>query len=193
MATCNEILSSILDDKCNPIIGGIDDQIIIIKKSLIDNGTVTYNASNKMLIEALVKDVVSPNEVAVIFEGKNYSQGAKSELVKTDFSNTHKHTIMFKAFTNSAAVKKSLQDLVGQKVIAIVRNNFKLTDSTYEVYGMTSGLELSILTSDKNDAATQGAWVAELTNGKFNESYLPATLFKTDAATTQAIVDDLLV
>ena len=187
---CDNILQSIALDCDNPLVGGVNDRLILFK--LANIATVTYDNSNPLLVTGITLETLSPVEPAISIEGKYYSNDVKGALVKNDYSKNFDHEVLFRVFTNSSDVKLAIQYLVDEKVVAIVQNNFKATDSKYEIYGLGNGLEIEELTWDKSDTATNGAYIIRLLTGKYKEKYLPATLFDTDEATTDALVDALL-
>ena len=102
--------------------------------------------------------------------------------------------MVVRIFKKSEAAKKFVNGLTNARVIAIVENNDTGDngDTKYEVYGWDSGLELTeiTVTTEMTDGV---AYQVTLANGTIaQEGSLPMSLFNTDEATTDLMVDGLL-
>jgi hypothetical protein len=115
-------------------------------------------------------------------------------MVDVGYFNMFDHTVTFKGFDISPAIKAQLNSAKDGKYIVIVENYFKGTDgnSAFEVYGLKTGLEFSELTRTPNDEATQGAFHFVLTTKTNKEAKMPNPLFVTSYAATKAVVEGLL-
>lgn len=177
---------------------GIADEMILI--NFEDIASVTRNSSNKQIIEGITLNAGSPTPTGFQVFGKNYSNQADEALVKGEFFDTFDHNITFRIFGNDPDYKKHVEELVGGRYVAIVKNMYENinkattpSDSLYEIYGLESGLEVLELTRNKSDEATLGAFVIKLgCNPKSRESHLPATFWITSKAATAAAVNALL-
>jgi GH15 family glucan-1,4-alpha-glucosidase len=192
MSICSKISAGLAFDCANPPIAGVDDLLIVINRDDWKNATITRDNNNPQLITDIV---LASGVVAYTFEGKNNSIEPATELVKRPYSETYKHMIDFKAFVNTAAAKETIEKLAQGLYVGIVANNKKGASGAecYEVYGNDAGLQATVITRKLNDADTQGVYAITLsTPEKSAEGNLPASLFKTDYATTKAIVDGLI-
>jgi hypothetical protein len=155
-------------------------------------------------IATIVEDIANPNLIESFtlaagaflyrFEGKNNSIDPKSTLVKARYSNTFNHECIFKVFDNASDIKQQLEYMTNTKVVAIVENNYKGStgEVPFEIYGLRSGLEITVMERIVNDQETQGAYNITLSSSEqIKEPYLPATLFDTSYAVTKAFLEDL--
>jgi hypothetical protein len=80
------------------------------------------------------------------------------------------------------------------RFVVITENYFKgvAGNASFEIYGLTTGLEMSVLERDPNTADTQGAFDFTFTTINNKEPRLPNSLFNTDYATSKAVVDSIL-
>jgi hypothetical protein len=191
MGVCQLLTAGIVFD-CNAnLVGGVKDRMILV--NLEDILSITRDSANPQIIEDIV---LKTGKVGYVFEGQRNSNDASSEFVKARYSVGYNHQIVFRAFGNNAAIKKTMEQLAKGSIVAFPENNFKGTDgdAAFEVYGLEVGLQVDSLGSNKSDAETGGAYVITLkTPDDFKEPHLPATIFDTDYATSKAIVDSLLV
>lgn len=180
---------------CNkPLVGGANDRLILINKE--DISGVVYSASSDLIIEAITLAIASPANKAYAFTGKNSSVDSSATLVKGRYSVTYDHQTIFRIFDDGPDIREIVAQLGNGKYVAIVQNNYRGTDdkATFDVKGISVGLEATEITQDKSDADTQGAWVITLKtpdNGP-KEPLPPANFFITDYATTKAAIDALL-
>jgi hypothetical protein len=191
---CGRISANILLNCDYPIVGGVNDRLILMNKDDWDNATKSQNASNPQIYENIVLPT-SPQAFAYEVEGKNNSIDVKSSLVKARYSDGYSHEIIYRIFNISPEIKEQIEAKAKGRLVAITQNNFKgqTGSAAFEIHGSDIGLELVEAESNKSDAETQGAYVLTLrTPEAFKESHLPATLFITDFATTKAVVDGLL-
>jgi hypothetical protein len=189
---CGKISASILLNCDYPLIGGVEDRLILINKD--DIVSITRNASNPQIIEDIVL-TSSPAAYAYEIEGNNNSIDVKSTLVKAKYSEGYSHEIIYRVFTTGPETKEQIEAEAKGKLVAITQNNFRgaTGNATFEIHGLDVGLELVEGESNKSDAETQGAFVLTLrTPDLYKEPHLPATLFITDYATSKAVVDGLL-
>lgn len=190
MSLCGGITAGIANSCTVKLIGGVEDTLILINKS--DIAGYTRNATDPQIIEAISK---ATGKMGYLFEGKKSSIDAQVDLVTARFSEGFAHQIIFRAFGNSAAIKKQIALLAQSNVVAIVENRFKGTagDGAFEIFGLEQGLVLTAATSNKSDAETQGAWVLTLrTQDGSIEGYPPASMYVTSYAASKAVFEGLL-
>lgn len=184
---CPGISTDVFRDCTKPPSAGVKDAYLYLF-NYSDLASFTPDVTNPNLITDLT--LVATKNI-FRYEGKNQSIEPRSALAKTRFSEQWIHEVVFKIFDNSAAIKQELDFLKSTKVIAIVENIYPGSDgnSSFEIYGLRSGLELTVGERIVSDQETQGAYNLTLSSGEIaQEPYLPATLFDTDYATTKAII-----
>lgn len=193
MSVCGKIDAGIAFDCNNPPSGGANDRLILMNFDDWQAGTLTVDGSNPLLFTDYLP---GSGLLAYSFEGQNDSVEPRAALVKGRYVDSFDHEVRFKAFNNSPTIKNQLRRLGLSKVVAIVQNNHKGTggNAAFEVYGHETGLELQELERILNDADTMGAYNLLLRNSETSRpGTIPHTLFKTDFATTLALVNGLLV
>lgn len=192
MANCGRIAAGVLRDCDNPLVGGVEDELILINKA--DIVSYTENGSNPQIIEGITL-VSSPQATAYKFQGFKNSTEPQVDLAPAAFLNGWKHTVLFRIFDNTPTTKAIIDGMANGTFVAIIKNNNQGVDgnAVYELFGRFVGLELTVGTAVKNDPDTQGAYVLTLaTADGEKEPKLPATIFDTDLATTAALVQSLL-
>lgn len=191
--TCDALTADILYDCANPPVGGVNDRLILLNFSDLQNATITYDGTNPLIVENIV---LASGIQGYVFEGLNNSNEPRVAMVKGRYVNGYDHEVRFKCFENSPVAKAQLTKLDGAQVVAIVQNNRKGSsgNSAFEIYGLQTGLRLQELERILADAETQGAYNLLIRNDEVSRpSSLPHTLWDTDFATTLAIVESLIV
>lgn len=207
MSTCLGITQSILIDCNNPPVAGTVDRLVLINKD--DIQTITYDnaydpdqTSNPTTV---VRNIaLNSGAMAYVVEGRNNSIEAQATIKKGRYFDTFEHQVMFKIFSNSAYIKKQIEAMLQKgNLVAVVENNFRGAngDAAFEVYGLTSGLEVTEGTRNVTDQDTQGGYALTLkTSEQQGEPKLPVSLVATvqqvgddPYAATKTLVDGLLV
>lgn len=198
MGVCKYVNADVAANCTDPLVAGVDDQIILLNFDDID--VITRNGSNKQIIEGITIKSTSPQRTAYTAIGKNYSNMVDDALAKGKYIDSWDHNILFHAFGNDPEYKLWVENLAGSRVVAIVKNKYEnlnkaLTpsDSLYEIYGLDTGLEVKTTVRNKMDQDTKGGFAIQLgCNENVKEPHLPATFFVTDKAATAAAVNALL-
>ena len=127
-----------------------------------------------------------------LFQGSNTSVTPTANGVKKKYSFRFDHKIEFLVFNTGSATKKNLEALASGRVVAIIEHLNKISDSTFEIYGLDVGLILTVLTDDPNNADNEGAYAITIGSPDgFKEPHMPATFYDTDYATTRARLEEL--
>ena len=169
--SCASISDCVLLDCSNPIVGGANDRIYLINKA--DIASVVQTGY-------LVTDIVlNSGEFIYKYEGQNQSVDLRAALVRQRYAVVYDHEVIFKVFDNTPTVKEQIEALGRGVVVAIVEKNFKGSDGTssFEIYGLTSGLILNAAESNASDTDTQGAWNLTLVNSEFAKEPGPPLTF----------------
>lgn len=186
---CSKIKTGFTNQGCGkPAIAGTTARVILLSYSDVDKSksVVTDNVISSLILKA----GATGYEVDSL---PNATVGSDTVNAGT-YLKTHQHNVVVRIFKKSEAAKKFVNGLTNARVIAIVENNDTGDngDTKYEVYGWDSGLELTeiTVTTEMTDGV---AYQVTLANGTIaQEGSLPMSLFNTDEATTDLMVDGLL-
>lgn len=186
---CSKIKTGFTNQVCGkPAIAGTTARVILLSYSDVDKSksVVTDNVISSLVLKA----GATGYEVDSL---PNATVGSDTINAGT-YLKTHQHNVVVRIFKKSEAAKKFVNGLTNARVIAIVENNDTGDngDTKYEVYGWDSGLELTeiTVTTEMTDGV---AYQVTLANGTIaQEGSLPMSLFNTDEATTDLMVDGLL-
>lgn len=186
---CSKIKTGFTNQVCGkPAIAGTAARVILISYSDADKSksVVTDNVISSLILKA----GATGYEVDSL---PNATVGSDTINAGT-YLKTHQHNVVVRIFKKSEAAKKFVNGLTNSRVIAIVENNDTGDngDTKYEVYGWDSGLELTEITVT-TEMADGVAYQVTLANGTIaQEGSLPMSLFDTDEATTDLMVDGLM-
>lgn len=186
---CSKIKTGFTNQVCGkPAIAGTTARVILLSYSDVDKSksVVTDNVISSLILKA----GATGYEVDSL---PNATVGSDTINAGT-YLKTHQHNVVVRIFKKSEAAKKFVNGLTNARVIAIVENNDTGDngDTKYEVYGWDSGLELTeiTVTTEMTDGV---AYQVTLANGTIaQEGSLPMSLFNTNEATTDLMVDGLL-
>lgn len=186
---CSKIKTGFINQVCGkPAIAGTTARVILLSYSDVDKSksVVTDNVISSLILKA----GATGYEVDSL---PNATVGSDTINAGT-YLKTHQHNVVVRIFKKSEAAKKFVNGLTNARVIAIVENNDTGDngDTKYEVYGWDSGLELTeiTVTTEMTDGV---AYQVTLANGTIaQEGSLPMSLFNTDEATTDLMVEGLL-
>lgn len=188
MPICTPIAANILNECDANLITGVNDTIILLPFDDVDKTLSTFDVSNKSLITNLV---MKAGKKGYVVEGKNFSNDVDTAMVKGKYQSEFEHNIMFRIFKIDAVTKSWIHTLANNRIMVVVNNNVisGKEANRYEIFGWDQGLELNELTRNQSDSETKGAYVLKMGCDETNkESRLPATVFKTDVATTATMI-----
>lgn len=186
---CSKIKTGFINQVCGkPAIAGTTARVILISYSDVDKPKSVVD--DNVISSLILKAGATGYEVDSL---PNATVGSDTINAGT-YLKTHQHNVVVRIFKKSEAAKKFVNGLTNARVIAIVENNDTgdKGDTKYEVYGWDSGLELTeiTVTTEMTDGV---AYQVTLANGTIaQEGSLPMSLFNTDEATTDLMVDGLL-
>ena len=186
---CSKIKTGFINQVCGkPAIAGTTARVILLSYSDVDKSksAVTDNVISSLILKAGATGYEVDSLPNAIVGSDTINAGT--------YLKTHQHNVVVRIFKKSEAAKKFVNGLTNARVIAIVENNDTGDngDTKYEVYGWDSGLELTeiTVTTEMTDGV---AYQVTLANGTIaQEGSLPMSLFNTDEATTDLMVDGLL-
>lgn len=186
---CSKIKTGFINQVCGkPAIAGTTARVILISYSDADKSKSVV--ADNVISSLILKAGATGYEVDSL---PNATVGSDTINAGT-YLKTHQHNVVVRIFKKSEAAKKFVNGLTNARVIAIVENNDTGDngDTKYEVYGWDSGLELTeiTVTTEMTDGV---AYQVTLANGTIaQEGSLPMSLFNTDEATTDLMVEGLL-
>jgi len=189
MATiCGKINQNIKKDCENPLTMGTRDLAKIINFS--DIQSVVYDSTNRsQVLDIILNSGASAFEV----DGINNSIRPQEMLVDGTYFKKFDHQVEILGFDISPLMKEHFNAAIEGRYVIITENYFQgaTGESAFEVYGLTTGLEFTVLNRNPNDTETQGAFAITFLTKNNKEPKLPNAFFDTDYATTKAIFDAL--
>lgn len=186
---CSKIKTGFTNQVCGkPAIAGTTARVILLSYSDVDKSksAVTNNVISSLILKA--------GAIGYEVDSLPNATVGSDTINAGTYIKTHQHNVVVRIFKKSEAAKKFVNGLTNARVIAIVENNDTGDngDTKYEVYGWDSGLELTeiTVTTEMTDGV---AYQVTLANGTIaQEGSLPMSLFDTDEATTDLMVNGLL-
>lgn len=189
MAYCDSlgIYADILNDCTKPPIGGVEEVVILFNRK--DIATVTYGATPS-LVEDIVLKVGKKAYQHKAF--KKSSNGGHELSVLEDMPDHYKQKFSLVAWGIDTATIEALDNLSDIVAVVEMKNKGAAGDGAYQIFGLQTGLYKSTDARTFNDK--MGNRSIELSNLAGEESTVSShVFFKTDYATTKALVDSLLV
>jgi len=195
MANCDSVISRDIQVKCdNALVPELEDVAYILNRADIDFDLSSYGTTAFTLNDIILKAGKTAYKVNQL--GDSFL-GAGTEMEKKRFKNTWVTTFPFIIFDNDPETKENVEGIANGRFVVIWENKYKnidkaLTpgDSTWECVGWKKGLRCETFTSLKYDADTQGGWFATLK--ELGGPSTPLSVYKTDAATTRAMIEALV-
>jgi len=185
MSCINGISAAITNDCDYLPVAGTETRVIMFNRS--DIATVTYG-TNKHIVEDIVLKV---GKVGYAHTGFNKSiDGGASAVVDDKMPNYFKQSFSFEAWAIDAATTKALDNLNDIVVVVELKNKGNAGDGTFQVIGLETGLKVA--KDDKTFNANMGKRIIGMESID-NASKSSHIFYKTDYATTLALVDSLLV
>lgn len=129
----------------NAAIGSDKDLILVNYKDFDKDATLA--PGNREIddldgnLDGLTSIILKPAAVQYLFKGTDYSViPTVTPEVKEDGDVWYTHQILFTAYSKAAKDRKTLEDLDGSRVIAIVKER---STGLYELFGIDQGLKVS--------------------------------------------------
>lgn len=194
MACEGLITADMLFDCDNGSVAGLEVNVVIINAGSVDRSAVTFNATNKTLMEGFA---LNSGETGFLLQGVKQVNSSAWELVKKDTgADKYKHIFNGFILTLSAANKLQLQNMgEGGKYVIVVEKKYKGASGVeaFDVLGIDSGLELNVATYNSNE--NDGAATFELSSADgFEEPVLPRTLLIGGAfSSTKTVFDNKFI
>lgn len=187
------LTADILFDCANAPIGGIEQNVILIKKEDIDTAATTTDASSRVLVTNLQ---LKPGKTGFLLTGVKQSNGKAWELVKKENApDKFKHTFSGVIFNPSAVNKQQADSLSkGAKYVVVIEQVWKGTDSAdaFEILGLSSGLELMTMTNNSRENDNMILFELASADG-YEETTMPRTLLDGDYTATKTAFNNKFV
>jgi len=168
-----DITGNILYDCLNTATGGIEQNVVIIKRDDINFAETVVDPDNRNLITSLV---LKATKTGRKIQGVKQSNGKSWELVKKEnMPDKFKHTFSGVVFAPSIAAKAVIDGLTkGAKYVIVVEQTWKGLSSkdAFEVLGLTSGLEIATMTNNSKENDNMIMFELSSADG-FEESTMP--------------------
>ena len=179
------LTADILFDCVNAPIGGIEQNVILIKKEDIDVAATTTDASSRVLVTNLQ---LKPGKTGFMLTGVKQANGKAWELVKKENApDKFKHTFSGVIFNPSAVNKQQADSLSkGAKYVVVIEQVWKGADGddAFEILGLSSGLELMTMTNNSRENDNMILFELASADG-YEETTMPRTLLDGDYAATK--------
>lgn len=186
---CSKIVMGLQAVDCGkPAIAGTASRVVLLNYADVDRA-LSEEADN-VISKIILKDAANGFD---FYSLDNTTLGEVSINKGTYFSNWQ-HDLSLRIFAKNEDSKKFVNSLNGARVIALVENKEggKDNDVKWEAYGWDSGLELNEMTSS-TDMADLVVYQTKMGSGaNSKESSLPKSVFDTDLATTETMIDALI-
>ena len=186
---CSKITQGLQAVICNvPAIPGAGSQVILLNYSDIDRklSEVTDNVISSIILKGTAKGYK--------FETIDKSVLGEISLNKGTYFSSWQHDLTLRIFVKKEDAKKFVNNFNSARVIPIIENKElgPNGETKYEAYGWDSGLELNEAPSS-TDMADLVVYQIKLGSGdKSKESSLPKSVFKTDLAQTELMLEALV-
>ena len=179
------LTADILFDCVNAPIGGIEQNVILIKKEDLHVAATTTDESNRVLVTNLQ---LKTGKSGFLLTGVKQSNGKAWELIKKENApDKFKHTFSGVIFNPSAANKQQADSLSkGAKYVVVIEQVWKGEESAdaFEVLGLSSGLELMTMTNNSRENDNMILFELASADG-YEETTMPRTLLDGDYAATK--------
>jgi hypothetical protein len=189
VTVCGKIAGNITINCDAPMQGGTRDRAWIINFDDVDD--IVYNVTNKMIVEEIL---LKEAKTAYYIDGQQNSIAPNYALIKGALIDQWDHIIKMIGFDISPAVKENLTGMTTGKFLVITENVFRgaTGNSAFEVYGISVGLEITILERNPLDADTQGGFNFTFATNKNKAPKMPHSVFDTSYAATKAMIEALV-
>lgn len=188
---CTSAITANVGPNCaNPMVNGVDMILRLINtndiEGYVDDGTTP-------VIKTAI--TLATGKKFFKYEGTKTGNNAKMETIEKPIGTYYSHQVEMVVRNAGGLTITQLEALVASGrqngITALVKYVWKGTagETAYEIHGADQGMTC-LVTRDQADGDSGGAFKITLkTDPKFLEPHMPAPLFDTDLATTDAKVD----
>jgi hypothetical protein len=183
---CLGVISANIDEDCdNPRVIGYEDTAIIVNRSDIDWTAVTFNSSNKRIVEAFA--LVTGKKPFVIYNPRlsNPSFNGTQTALNADTRHYTKTLQFYYKGIGGEAAATVVEPLAKGEYVVILQRKDHVGDGSFQIFGLQNGIYATEQVQDE----TTGYWLMTMA---IDEPYAETSLFKTDYATTKAMFEALV-
>lgn len=183
---CLGVISANIDEDCdNPRVIGYEDTAIIVNRSDIDWTAITFDASNRRIVDNIV--LLTGKKPYVIYNPRlsNPSfNGTQTELNADNGHYTKTLQFYYKGIGGVAAATV-VEPLAKGEYVVILQRKDHSGHGSFPILGLQNGIYATEQVQDE----TTGCWLNTMA---IDEPYAETELFKTDYAATKALFDALV-
>lgn len=183
---CLGMISANIDEDCdNPRVIGYEDTAVIINRSDLDWSGVTFDVSNKRIVDNIT--LTSGKTPFVIYNPRltNPSFNGTQTALNADNSLYTKNLQFYYKGIGGEASANVVEPLAKGEYVVILQRKDHRGHGSFQIIGLQSGLYATEQVQDE----TSGYWLMTMV---VNEPAAEIELFKTDYMTTKAIFDALV-
>lgn len=186
------LTADIIFDCINAPVGGIEQNVLLVKKEDINITSITTDEDNDLIVASLE---LNTGAHAYSLTGVKQSNGKAWELVKKENApDKFKHTFSGVIFNPSADNKQQAAALAkGSKYVVLVEQVWKGAGSkdAFEILGLSSGLEIATMTNSSKENDNMIMFELSSADG-FEEATMPKNFLDGTYAATKALFDNKL-
>lgn len=183
---CLGMISANIDEDCdNPRVIGYEDVAVIINRSDIDWSGITFDGSNRRIVDGFA--LVAGKKPFVIYNPRltNPSfNGTQTEL-NTDTRHYTKTMQFYYKGIGGAAAANVVEPLAKGEYVVILQRKDHSGHGSFPILGLQNGIYATAQVQDE----TTGYWLMTMA---IDEPFAETELFKTDYAGTKAMFDSLV-
>ncbi len=206
MSYCDGYITQNIEQDCdNPVVGGIEQEGVIVNRRDIDVSQTEYEpdsagppvVTGRKNVITKIGLKAGKKAYKVIIPGNQPFNGTTTTMEAGTNRNTFTNNVGMVILNNDPDVCENIIDgLATGEFVCILENKYKNVnkathpgDSTFQIYGYYQGLKATTLENDKYSEDTEGGWNVVLTETKSPKSGL--FYFDTDIETTRAKIESL--
>lgn len=183
---CLGVISANIDEDCdNPRVIGYEDTAVIINRSDLDWTGVTYNASNKRIVEAIA--LASGKTPFVIYNPRlpNPSFNGTQTALNAETGHYTKTLQFYYKGIGGEAAANVVEPLAKGEYVVILQRKDHTGHGAFQIFGLQNGIYATEQVQDE----TTGYWLMTMA---IDEPFAETEFFKTDYAATKALFDALV-
>ena len=183
---CLGMISANIDEDCdNPRVIGYEDTAVIINRSDIDWGAITFDGNNKRIVDNI--SLVSGKKPFVIYNPRlsNPSFNGTQTALNADTRHYTKTLQFYYKGIGGAAAANVVEPLAKGEYVVILQRKDHSGHGSFQIFGFQNGIYATAQVQDE----TTGYWLMTMA---IDEPFAETELFKSDYAGTKAMFDALV-
>ena len=190
---CDALIDADLVYNCQDNATGFDAYGVAFNKADIDYAGIVYSSSNPCVIEEL--PLKSGKKGYLVKQNhKGAFSETKTSMNAGTFKNTFNNEVHIKVFDAGPEGARQVTNLANSELVVILpqkqknMRNYSIGagEACYRIYGLDNGLQATECSNDPSSEDIGNAWAMTLQENGASSAAL--YLFKTDLATTEALV-----